>query len=267
MSKAARPFRSRSHAVTANWRPLVVEVTLVVLVTLAIFVAVLAGMDAARAADAAERGILGFNSSGSVFAYEQYGRQDGSGFPYADIFYIATGTNQWAFYPVRVLVRSERRSVRHARDLARRRAKGVRAVGHYTYPGRLVASDAVTETPRAGDTIAFESVYISGGDGPKYAVTLAESAEPTARCAQLTGGEEKKLTITLMNLDKGTETRLQDDRIIPKSRGCPLDYSISDVVLFDRPGSATVAVVIVNVFRHGFEGRDRRFMAVSGVLE
>lgn len=257
----------RLRGVTANWKPLLVEIALIAFVIAAIFAAALVGMSAARAADAAERAILGFNSSGTVFAYEQYGRQDGSGFPYADIFYVQTGTKDWAFYPVRVLVRSERRSVRHARALARSRASGPRAVSHYTYPGRLAASDAITESPRAGDAIAFETGYISGGEAPKYAVNLYKSTEPTARCADLTGGEEKKLTITLRNVATGTEAKLQDDRIIPKSRGCPLDYSISDVVLYDKPGGTAVAVVIVNVLRHGFEGRDRRFMAVSGTLQ
>ena len=180
---------------------------------------------------------------------------------------MKTGTNAWAFYPVRVVVRSGRRSVRHARDLARRTASGRRAVGHYTFPGRPVASDAVTESPRAGDMIAFEAAYVAGGEGSRYTVTLAESREPTGRCAGLTAGEEKKLTIALRNLATGAEAKLQDDRIIPRSRGCPLDYSISDVVLYDRPGARAVAVVIVNLFRPGFESSDRRFMAVSGVLD
>lgn len=266
MNRPPSAIRRAPCLVTANWRPLAVEIALIAFVIAAIFVAALAGMTAARAADAAERGLLGFNSNGTVFAFEQYGRQDGSGFAYADIFYVMTGTNAWAFYPVRVLVRNERRSVRFARDLARRRASGPRSVGYYTFPGRLVASDAVTENPRAGDMIAFENTYVASGEGKKYAVTIAESREPTDRCADLTGGEEKKVTIALRNLGTGSESRLQDDRIIPRSRGCPLDYSISDVVLYDRPGGTSVAVVVVNVFRHGFEGSDRRFMAVSGVL-
>jgi hypothetical protein len=49
---------------------------------------------------------------------------------------------------LRVVVLSEHSSIRRARDLARRKALGPRAVGYCTFPGRLVASDAVTESPR-----------------------------------------------------------------------------------------------------------------------
>jgi hypothetical protein len=103
-------------------------------------------------------------------------------------------------------------------------------------PARLVASDAITASPRAGNVIAFESAYVAGGKGRRYAVTLTKSPQSTERCAELTSGEEKKVTIALQNIAAGAETKLQDDRIIPKSRGCPLDYSITDVVLYDRPG-------------------------------
>ena len=46
----------------------------------------------ALAGDFANLNVLGFSSDGNIFAFEQYGVQDGSGFPYADRFYIDTNT-------------------------------------------------------------------------------------------------------------------------------------------------------------------------------
>ena len=51
----------------------------------------------AAAGDAAELGILGFSADGGVFAFEEYGIQDGSGFPYSSIFIIDTAKD--AFIP------------------------------------------------------------------------------------------------------------------------------------------------------------------------
>ena len=69
-----RPPSAIRRPSTANWRPLLVEIVLIAFVVAAVFVAALVGMSAARAADAAERRLHGFNSNGTVFAFEQYGR-------------------------------------------------------------------------------------------------------------------------------------------------------------------------------------------------
>ena len=41
-----------------------------------------------NAGDSAERRAMGFSVDGRYFAFEQFGIQDGSGFPYADIFIV-----------------------------------------------------------------------------------------------------------------------------------------------------------------------------------
>jgi predicted secreted protein len=53
------------------------------------------------------------------------------------------------------------------------------------------------------------------------------------------------------------------DTSIPSSRVCPLKYSLSDAVAFSGPDGRTQRIVVlVNVFSFGFEGADRRFIAV-----
>ena len=48
---------------------------------------------AARAGDMATVQILGFSDDGGIFAFEEYGVQDGSGFPYANRYYIDTAND------------------------------------------------------------------------------------------------------------------------------------------------------------------------------
>ncbi len=47
------------------------------------------------AGDFAKREIHGFSIDGQLFAFEEYGVQDGSGFPYSTIYVIDTSTDQW----------------------------------------------------------------------------------------------------------------------------------------------------------------------------
>ena len=74
----------------------------------------------ASAGDFAELNILGFSADGAVFAFEQYGVQDGSGFPYAERFYIDTGDDSFVSgTPIRVRIDDENASVDDARAQAR----------------------------------------------------------------------------------------------------------------------------------------------------
>ena len=59
--------------------------------------------------------------------------------------------------------------------------------------------------------------------------------------------------------------QLHHDTRIPDSRGCPVGYGISDVFVFDRPEDSVV-VILLNLFNLGFEGPDRRFMAVATTI-
>ncbi|MCB1487238.1 MAG: DUF2259 domain-containing protein, partial [Bauldia sp.] len=71
--------------------------------------------------------------------------------------------------------------------------------------------------------------------------------------------------LTLTDPD-GQAHVLSSDQQIPKSRRCPLSYGISEVDVYFPPNGQPVLVVLVNVFSFGFEGYDRRFLAVTGPL-
>ena len=62
----------------------------------------------AVAGDFAERRIIGFSQGGERFAFEEFGVQAGSGFPYSNIFVIDTATDGWvAGTPLRIQVKED----------------------------------------------------------------------------------------------------------------------------------------------------------------
>lgn len=51
---------------------------------------------------------------------------------------------------------------------------------------------------------------------------------------------------------------------MPGSRNCPTSYSLSESYEDAPAGKPAVIVELVQRFSQGFEGRDRRFIAVTG---
>lgn len=86
----------------------------------------LATLAAAYAGDVAELEILGFSSDGGIFAFEEYGVQDGSGFPYAARYYIETADDSFLKgSPIRVRLDDENATVAAARLQARQRGEAI----------------------------------------------------------------------------------------------------------------------------------------------
>lgn len=88
---------------------------------------------AAHAGDVAELEILGFTKDGSVFAFEEYGVQDGSGFPYANRYYIDTSTDSFLKgTPIRVRLEDENAKLDAVRLQARQKANPLSARPSWT---------------------------------------------------------------------------------------------------------------------------------------
>ena len=77
------------------------------------------GCSRALAADGAAFNAIGYSPDSRYFAFEQYGVQDGSGFPYWDVFVIDLKTNEWVKgSPYRAMLESEEAKPAAARDQA-----------------------------------------------------------------------------------------------------------------------------------------------------
>ncbi|RVD32276.1 DUF2259 domain-containing protein, partial [Mesorhizobium sp. M4B.F.Ca.ET.019.03.1.1] len=86
----------------------------------------LATVATADAGDVAELEILGFSQDGGVFAFEEFGVQDGSGFPYANRYYIDTsGDSFLKDTPIRVRLDDEAATLDQARLQARQKGEAI----------------------------------------------------------------------------------------------------------------------------------------------
>jgi len=231
------------------------------------------GTTPAFAADHARVDVLGFSSDGSRFAFEEYGTQDGSGFPYSNIYLFDVDRDAWlGGSPFRRLDETGDATPAQAEaDLARTRA------ANRDEAWNLISSAAISGH---GDTVAHNPPTERGADphlmiatmraevpefGPQVELRLTEhGVERPARCPD-GFGEIKgfRLTLTL----EGETRVLNDDARLPQSRGCALGYRIDRLVLHHpADGGPTAFAVLVLVEQVGFEGRDGRYLAITGRL-
>lgn len=221
----------------------------------------------AIAGDFAERHIFGFSPDGGTFAFEQFGVQDGSGFPYTDIFVVDTSSDQWVKgSPFRVLMRDERAVVKWARREALTKAGNTLRQRLVSKPGRLLASNPPEELSANPHKVVVNTRRVVPSAPERWTFTLDEIPIANKECAAYTSAPAKGFRLTAQQ-ESGAPVTLHMDTSIPKSRGCPLRYAISDVIAYEPGGGSRVIAVLVSVYAHGFEGPDRRFLAVTKRFE
>jgi predicted secreted protein len=218
---------------------------------------------AALAGDQADREFIGFSPDGGIFAFEEYGVEDGSGFPYSNIYFVETDANKWMTgTPIRVRIEDDdSASLESARAQAREKAQALldeQQIGPHFF---LVASNPVTETSANPHEVRFIPRPMVG-NSIEWSVALTEKELPAPDCPEGMGGPFQGFALTLTDPD-GNDQTLHEDTRIPASRKCPLNYGISDIITAYPDGGEPLLVVIVNVFSLGFEGPNRRFIAAS----
>jgi predicted secreted protein len=216
----------------------------------------------ALAGDRALIDFIGFSAEGRYFAFEEFGVQDGSGFPYSNIYVIDVPADKWvAGTPYRVRLDDAAASLAQARDRAAEMAgPRLEALG-ISDPADLVALN--------GDGEMGDGTHLNFGapgyfpNDPQGVFTLRMeilAAESPEDCESYLGDKAKGFALTLT--DAQGERDLFRDDVLPRSRGCPTTYRIYGVVApqYATPPAGYVAIIATYPF--GFEGPDRRFIAV-----
>jgi predicted secreted protein len=228
---------------------------------LAFFATILSG-GLAAAGDYADRFIIGFSPDGAYFAFEEYGVQDGSGFPYSSIYVIETASDTWVEgTPVHIRLDDDTATLETARNAAYVQAEAVLQEFSIGIPGRLLLSNPITEITNSRQVEFLLRAY-TPLQPTGWTLTLQERVLPT-ECPSL--GYLIVGFGLLMKSPTNETTTLNNDQRIPESRGCPVAYGVSDIVAFDRPGD-TVLIILLNMFKIGFEGPDRRFLALATTI-
>lgn len=227
---------------------------------------------AALAGDAAELALLGFSADGRYFAFEQSGVRDGSGFPYAEIQVIDLLRDAWAGgTPVRVEASNEETPAETVRtEAARQASKAMRALG-IDRPAVTLAANPVTEMAADRRELEFQLFYDStdwnrlpAQAGPRsgYRLTLSEHRmKSAASCPQGLEDGARGFALTILNLATGASREVHRDDKLPASRGCALGYDLGTVARPDADSSQRT-VALIGVYTAGFEGADRRYIAV-----
>ncbi|MBM2713643.1 DUF2259 domain-containing protein [Mesorhizobium caraganae] len=222
---------------------------------------------AARAGDVAELEILGFTRDGGVFAFEEYGVADGSGFPYANRYYIDTADDTFLKgTPIRVRLEDETASLDTARLQARQKGEVIIAQAELTANRGITAGfNPVTELSADPFRMVVNPRPIFSPVDPPLEFRLDEiGMNNTAGCESQ--GEINGFRLLRIEARDGGQTHLlHEDKSIPKSRGCPNGYRIGAVQTFSMDSISTYAVLIA-VRQYGFEGPDFRWIAVTGRL-
>ncbi|MFM9904920.1 MAG: DUF2259 domain-containing protein [Pyrinomonadaceae bacterium] len=220
--------------------------------------------------DFASLSFIGFSSNGKYLAFEEYGIQDASGYPYSNIYYIDATKNAYAATVTKVLIENESGLESTARAkaavLAAKKLKQLGIVKGNT--GKLLLSHLMTDqtyddgsTSSEGDKVKFfEEVWSMHREGD-YELELKAIKIETPECKPY---EMDTFRMELKLTDKVADTSkfLQKDTTLPAGRGCALSYRIQDVYLYKG-----VLAVFMGVFTQGFEGPDMRFMAATGKLK
>jgi len=217
----------------------------------------------ARAGDYASREILGFSPDGQYFAFEQYGVQAGSGFPYSEIFVIDTSEDKWVEgTPIRERIDNESAAQREVRDQSMERASRVLSDLDISRPGDLLASNPRSELSADPYRVVVNRMHrFSPPKEVPVTFTLSETELPPRDCAQYTDQPIKGFNLT-MRLEEAEPIKLHDEKSVPTSRGCTLGYAIADVVNYEQ-NDKTSWVVLLHVTTVGFEGPNSRFLAVT----
>ncbi|UVK37217.1 DUF2259 domain-containing protein [Mesorhizobium sp. AR10] len=239
-----------------------------ILVLIAIsLLAQLATSLAAHAGDVAELEILGFTRDGGVFAFEEYGVQDGSGFPYANCYYIDTSNDSFLQgTPIRVRLDDENATLDAARLQARQKGEAIVSQAELAANRGITAGfNPVTELSADPFRMVVNPRPIFSPVDPPLEFRLDEIARnDTERCQSQ--GEINGFRLLRIEARDGGQTHLlHEDKSIPQSRGCPNGYRLGAVQTFSMD-SVSAHAVLVAVRQYGFEGPDFRWIAVTGRL-
>jgi len=242
---------------------------------------------AAQAGDAAARRIIGFSPDGAYFAFEQYGQLDAgaSASGYSEIDIIDTRVDEFVGgKPIRIVDESEEATM--TVDQARKQAaaeaapilakygiapRGDRtAFDKFTFPDETVAYNDIARLEQVSQKWLSPTYDQLGISTIQLDQILAESKTDCsasfdeAQQAADASGKALGFRLTLQGQDGKPIKVLHEDKAVPGSRNCPTSYSLSEAYEFAPEGKPAVIAVLVQRFSQGFEGRDRRFVAVTG---
>lgn len=217
----------------------------------------------ALAGDRAGLDVIGYSGDGRYLAFEEFGVQDGSGLAYSSIYVIDLSTDSWVVgTPIRVEAEGEDKALGVVRaDVHSQAAADIEGLG-IDFPADIVAlvGDGLPDTD--GKSLRFGVPgYLPGSVMGEYELRLSSfAANAASPCKEWFSVDPLGYQLELV--DGASAKLVHRDDALPRSRGCPTAYRLYGVVLPYMAQSIKDAVALISVYPGGFEGPDRRFLAV-----
>jgi predicted secreted protein len=207
------------------------------------------------AGDNANLDFIGYSKNGKYVAFEQYGVNDGNGLHYSEIFIVNVISNIYAIKPIKSKPNDDSKlSTLRKKIKFQAQAKLNKFKIDQEIIGKKLISHPLSDVGVANKTATF--IY----NFDKFNLKLTEFlAKPVKDCFGFGQAKIFKLSLTKNN---GKSKILQKDKKLPKSRDCPLNYRIQDVFVYQDK----YIVVFLNMFLTGFEGKNMRYLAITGTL-
>lgn len=231
------------------------------------------------AGDFSTLNFIGFSKDGKYLAFEEYGTGDGSGFPYATVYFVDVGKNTFVGKPFEVMLENEKATeataIKKVEAQAARRMRQLKIVRGNT--GKLLLAHFLTDTTydalpdnsddNAPQKVRFELDAYPDGQVEFYELSLNHIPVKPQGCDDDSGVYsfnllDLKLDYYYANVKSEPTRILQKDDVMPGRRGCALNYNIERVYYYKD----TIAVFL-NVYYRGFEGPNMRYMVVTGKLK
>lgn len=213
----------------------------------------------AIAGDSAEFDAIGYSQDHRYFAFEQFGIQDGSGFAYADLFVIDLETDSFtAGSPFRVRVDEDSSNVAEARALVHEEAETALDEFDISTPARPIALRGDGELGDDGLSITYgiPSYGLAQVEG-EYALSLDIFRAPSNQDCEIFEGDPMGFAMY-----RDSDTEIYRDERVPTSRRCVITYKFYGIFTPFGSWDNAASVAVLSVWSHGFEGPDRRFLAV-----
>ena len=220
---------------------------------------------AAHAGDFAGFQPIGFSKDGRVFACEEYGIQDGSGFPYSNIFVIDTVEDRYLpGTPVRVRIDDEAAGLGKARAQSLAQAEKLIAENALRdQPGVLVAFNPMTEKTVEPASLSYNQYAIDPMAGGVFTLRIEPVALDVPEFCRDLNPDATGFRLRFTEIASEAADRIvYEDTRIPDSRNCPVSYQLSGVMTYHPRDAEPLHVALVLVRSYGFEGNDGRWIAV-----
>lgn len=222
----------------------------------------------ALAADRALINMIGYSEDGNYFAFEQFGIQDGSGFAYSEVFVIDLAKDSWtAGTPFVARADDEAQSLGEIRLEALGLAQDQFETHRIGVPVEILSLIGEGEASENGTRLNWSTPACCGAgatqaDAQSLILSLRGARSPEAYCEDM-----NPVGYVLAYQDQNGVRELHaDGDMLPASRGCTLDYRLYAVIepfsQFYAEGFTRRRIAIVASYPFGFEGVDRRFLAV-----